>query len=185
MPYIIYVYALGVDPAQGEPLEILGPFPREESVSRRFSHLVAQEAETGSLQREFRIVEIGMDEARALIKARSGTEEPATDDDSHSELPSELLTLLQLDPHGDGTVSAELAADVCGRDRDRILRFIRICEEQSIEWREAGRDASVKADVGDAEASFHESAAWDKTTSLLRAALRVVVENPPESSSTS
>lgn len=185
MPYVIYVYAPDAVVEHGVPRKVLGPFSTEESVSKRFSDLVAQQAETGSQRNEYRIVETTLNEAQPLVESRGEAEEPGADEEPDGELPPALLTLLQLDPHGDGTVSPELAADVCGRDRDRILSFIRICEEQAAAWRKAGRDASVKADVGDAEVSFHESTAWDKSTSLLRAALRVVVERPPESSSTS
>lgn len=169
MRYLVEVYASGTGPVRDPPVETFGPFVDEEAASRRCSQLVAEELEFETPERTFRVVEVQRDRPEEA------------DDAGDTGLPPELLTLLQLDPHGEGTVSPELAADICGRDRNSILAFIRTCEEESIEWRAAGREAAATSDIDEADASFHESAAWDQTTTLLRAALRVVVQSPPDS----
>jgi hypothetical protein len=95
--------------------------------------------------------------------------------DEDAELPSDLLTLLQLDPDGDG-LEPDLVADVCGWDRERTLTYIRIGERQEIAWREAVLQATADGDVEEAEACNHELAGWHRTVVDLRNGLRAIVE---------
>ena len=107
----------------------------------------------------------------------AGTDEAAdsiADDAEDEVLPEALLTLIQLDAEGDGAVTPEEAADICGRDRGDILRYIRIAEEQVIEWRSAAEEALGDGDREEAAACAHEGKAWQSTVDLLRSALRLV-----------
>lgn len=95
--------------------------------------------------------------------------------DQQDGLPPELLTLLHLDPHGTGEVEPELAASVCNWDRDLILDFIRLSEEEMLSWLRSAERAAQHGDEEEAAACHHEETAWQATVDLLRAALRVVV----------
>nr|MBA3339870.1 hypothetical protein [Geodermatophilaceae bacterium] len=104
------------------------------------------------------------------------TEDENTEDEN-GELPEALLTLMQLDANADGAVSAEEAADICGRNRADILRYIRIAEEQVIEWRSSAEEALSAGDNDEWAACTHEGKAWQSTVDLLRSALRLVARN--------
>lgn len=99
------------------------------------------------------------------------------ENDSEPDLPGGLLTLLQLDPNGVGALDAGEVADVCDRDRDTILEYIRISEEQVIGWRSDDADAAVDED--EREACEHEAAGWQQTVDALRAALRLITLGAP------
>jgi hypothetical protein len=107
-------------------------------------------------------------------------EEDGIDDEEHhaSEPPSlhsALQTLLQLDPHGQGDVDAELAASICDFDRELVLTLIQQASEQEITWRRSGSIA-LAGDDDEARVCFGEARGWDATRETLRAALRVIVE---------
>jgi hypothetical protein len=86
-----------------------------------------------------------------------------------------LLTLLHLDPEGEG-VDPDLAASVCDDDRDLVLALLTAASEQEIAWRKSGNHALIAEDGDEARACFHECQAWLATVETLRAALRVIVE---------
>ena len=65
----------------------------------------------------------------------TGTDEAVAEPTADEDLPEALLTLMQLDANAEGAVTAEKAADICGRNRRDILDYIRIAEQQVIEWR--------------------------------------------------
>jgi hypothetical protein len=95
---------------------------------------------------------------------------------SRSELDVALLTLLQLDAEAVGSVDAELAASVCGFDKAVVLRLLGDTGRQEVAWSRA-RDRAVAArDSGEADACDDELRAWERTTGLLRRALRLIVE---------
>lgn len=100
-----------------------------------------------------------------------------TDGGEDVELPEALLTLIQLDAEGEGRVTPEEAADISGRDRGDILGYIRIAEEQVIEWRSAAEEALGDGDREEAAACAHEGKAWQSTVDLLRSALRLVARD--------
>ncbi|MBA3798768.1 MAG: hypothetical protein H0X18_06670 [Geodermatophilaceae bacterium] len=107
----------------------------------------------------------------------SGTDEtPAEDESNDGELPEALLTILQLDTEGEGerAISAEEVANICGRNRADILRYIRIAELQVIEWRSSAEEALSEGDSEEWSACVHEGKAWQSTVDLLRSALRLV-----------
>ncbi|MBA2532419.1 MAG: hypothetical protein H0V23_10000, partial [Nocardioidaceae bacterium] len=108
----------------------------------------------------------------------------ADDDDESNELAPELLTLLQLDPDGEGSVDAATAASVCGHDRDLILRLLRESEEQQIAWRTSADTDAADRDRDEAEACRHEASGWGRTIETLRGALRLVFSEsvPPRAS---
>jgi len=113
----------------------------------------------------------------------SGTDEApaegegAADEEADQELPEALLTLIQLDAAAEGAVSAEEAAQICGRDRRNILDYIRLAEQQVIEWRSSADEALGEGDDEEAAACAHEGKAWQSTVDLLRSALRLVARN--------
>lgn len=100
----------------------------------------------------------------------------AAEDEAEEELPEALLTILQLDTEGEGerAISAEEVANICGRSRADILRYIRIAELQVIEWRSSAEEALGDGDSDEWAACVHEGKAWQSTVDLLRSALRVV-----------
>jgi len=107
----------------------------------------------------------------------NGTSEPpAEDEGADGELPEALLTIMHLDAEGAGerAISAEEVANICGRKRGEILRYIRIAELQVIEWRSSAEEALGGGDSDEWAACIHEGKAWQSTVDLLRSALRLV-----------
>ncbi|MCL2536327.1 MAG: hypothetical protein FWE39_19370, partial [Nocardiaceae bacterium] len=102
------------------------------------------------------------------------------DAEEHDDgLPAALLTLLHLDPHGSGDLSAHEVAAICAHDRDAVLEYLRITKEQEIEWHESAETARAQDDSEEADACDHEARAWAKTHESLRAALRVIALPDP------
>jgi len=99
----------------------------------------------------------------------------AGDDSESPALAPELLTIIQLDVADPGSVSPELAARIYGYDRDLLLSGIHTAEGQMIDWRRSVDEARER-DEEEAEVCEGESASWQATADLLRAALRVAVE---------
>lgn len=125
------------------------------------------------------------DDRRVAVQDDDLAEEDAADDGEEagadlgadrSELDEALLTLLQLDADAVGSVDPELAASVCGHDRALVLRMLGDTERQEIAWRDARDRAAIAGRPLESEACAHELAAWERTTTLLRASLRVIVE---------
>jgi hypothetical protein len=91
--------------------------------------------------------------------------------------PDRAVELLgELEAESAGSVTPELAASVCGHDTTRILDLIRQEERERIEWRTL-RDEIAGADDHVEVGCEHEIAYSDRMISLLRRALRVVVEH--------
>ncbi|MFC9552678.1 hypothetical protein ACFTWF_17705 [Rhodococcus sp. NPDC056960] len=82
---------------------------------------------------------------------------------SSTDLPKELLTLFHLDPGPADESDPAVVADVCGRDRDRILALL----DTGTAWVSQLRDAD------DASADH-----WERVVGTLRHALRTVVRPP-------
>ena len=95
-------------------------------------------------------------------------------DEPEPDLPAGLLALLHLDPGGGGALDAEQVATVCGFDRDTILEYLHISEEQEIAWYNSSNEARDAGDLEEADACAHESHGWERTVTSLREALRVV-----------
>ncbi|MEV0945054.1 hypothetical protein [Rhodococcus sp. NPDC049939] len=98
----------------------------------------------------------------------------SNEDEDEEELPPALLTLLHLDPEGSGSLSGHEVAAVCGNDRDAILEYLTITQEQEIAWRESAETARDEGEAEEADVCEHEARSWAKTYELLRLALRVV-----------
>ena len=102
-------------------------------------------------------------------------EEPSDEDDA--PFHPAMMTLLQLDADEPGSVDPELAASICGMDRDLILELLTTNSEQEIAWRQARDEAVLTGDPDDeADVCDHEMKHAERTTNLLRRALRIVVE---------
>lgn len=105
------------------------------------------------------------------------TDTPRSQDGwDHGELHPAMATLLELDAEEPGSVDPELAASICGHDRELILRLITESSEQEIVWRERREQALIAGAPDEAEVVDHEMRHAERTSSLLRRALRVVVE---------
>lgn len=100
---------------------------------------------------------------------------PVEDADADEGLPAGLMCLLQLDDDDVGPLTTREIAAVCDFDRDAILHYIKVCEEQRFSWRSSIYDALEREDEEEAAACEHEEKAWAATTKSLRAALRFVV----------
>lgn len=90
-------------------------------------------------------------------------------------LPAGLMCLLQLDDDDVGPLTTREIAAVCNFDRDSILRYIKVSQQQRFSWRSSISDALERDDDEEAAACEHEEKAWAATTKSLRAALRFVV----------
>lgn len=98
-----------------------------------------------------------------------------TVDEEDEPLPAGLMCLLQLDDEDVGPLTTREIAEVCDFDRDAILHYIKVCEEQRFFWRSSVYDALEREDEEEAAACEHEEKAWMETVKSLRAALRLVV----------
>jgi hypothetical protein len=105
-----------------------------------------------------------------------GEATPPAASPAHREVHAAMHTLLELDAESPGSVDADLAASVCGHDRDLILMLITESTEQEIAWREAQDEALLAGDAEEVAACRHELEHVERTTNLLRRALRIVVE---------
>lgn len=103
-----------------------------------------------------------------------------TDGDSDASVHPAMLTLLELDAEEPESVGPELAASICGNDRDLILELSRWNQEQELEWRRARDQADLQGDPDEARVCRYEQRHARRFTKLLRAALRVVVERQLE-----
>ncbi len=101
---------------------------------------------------------------------------PGASTGSESSPEIALQTLLQLDAEGAGAVDRELVAGVCRFKRGLIVDLLRRTEEQEIAWRRAREEALRSHDTDEGAACEGEMVAWERTTNLLRGALRLVVE---------
>lgn len=100
----------------------------------------------------------------------------ASADGVDGELPAELQTLLHLDATDESSIDPDLAASVCGYDRDLVLRLLKISSQAEITWRSSHDEAAVQGDREEAAARGSEAARWATTVETLRRALRVIVE---------
>jgi hypothetical protein len=105
-----------------------------------------------------------------------GPRAPATRPRTTPSDDTTLMTLVQLDADATGAVDVGLAAGVCGYDQELIVRLLGETEGQEIAWRRARDEALLEGDRGEAAACRHEMEAWERTTVLLRRALRLTVE---------
>lgn len=94
----------------------------------------------------------------------------------HRRREAALLTLLQLDADAVGSVDPELAASICDFDRDLVVHMLGDTGRQETAWHDARDRARRDGDADEARACAHEAAAWERTTTLLRHALRLIVE---------
>ncbi len=107
--------------------------------------------------------------ASVVAKAGASVDEPDT------ALPAGLMCLLQLDDDDVGPLTTREIAAVCDFDRDVILHYIKVSEEQRFSWRSSIYDALEREDEEEAADCEHEEKAWMETVKSLREALRLVV----------
>lgn len=123
------------------------------------------------------------DVARLVRQMPAPSERPGTGADSGPALLPEpddlspgLLAILQLDAHGTGAVTAEEAASLADYDVETVLRYLRECEQQDVEWHQSALEAAEQGDEEERLACEHERDSWTKTAEVLRAALRLAVQ---------
>lgn len=96
------------------------------------------------------------------------------DDATEDEVPTQLMTLLELESELDGTIGAEDVVSVCGRDQMKISRYEKFCVEQSESWKECAREARLRGEAAAASECAEEAVPWDRVVEALRSALRTV-----------
>ncbi|WP_305094502.1 hypothetical protein [Prescottella sp. R16] len=90
------------------------------------------------------------------------------------DLPRPLLTLLHLDADGTDALDPVEVAAVCEFDRDAVLDYLQIAQEQELVWHRFADDADDDGDDVEAAACAHEALAWARARESLRGALRVI-----------
>ncbi|MCH5642284.1 hypothetical protein [Gordonia sp. ABSL49_1] len=116
------------------------------------------------------------DSAPEVISAITHADNPSEPEDGN--LPDPLQTLVVLDDDGT-SLSAHEVAVICDQDQSAILDYIRVTQQQSIEWSKSAAEAEDAGDAEEAAACRHEEQVWRATTEQLRAALRLVVLGGP------
>ena len=106
------------------------------------------------------------------LNSTPGATSSYADHECEDEFPAALVTLIHLD--SESGLAPDDVAEICGRDRDTILEFLRLCTEQEIEWRH-NAELAREEEPEEADMCEDEARAWAKTKESLRAALRVVV----------
>ena len=109
---------------------------------------------------------------RSDLAARLGSDSDEVEDADDAIHPA-LQTILELEAARPGSVDARLAAAICEHDRDLILKLLTWNQQQEIAWRRSRDDAG---DTELAEVCAGEAEQAERTTALLRGALRIVVE---------
>ncbi|MDI9915924.1 hypothetical protein [Rhodococcus sp. IEGM 1379] len=106
----------------------------------------------------------------------SDFEDAASDFDAHEchEFPPALMSILELGADVTGSLTPDEVAKICGHDRDTILEYLRISQEQEASWHQALTDA-IGRGGDDVELCTGEKFAWTQTIQHLRRALRTVV----------
>jgi hypothetical protein len=105
------------------------------------------------------------------VENTAGAEEVADE-----PLDPAMLALCQMEADSPGSVTPEVAATVCGDDRDLILELISWNRAEETAWRWARDDALLRGDTDKAEVSDQESRRAETMVNLLRAALRLLGE---------
>ncbi len=113
---------------------------------------------------------------RPVFQDQPGDRTASSTADEDFEMPAELETLLHLNADEQSPVDPDLAASVCGYDRDVVLRLLKIASQQEITWRRSQDEAAMQGDRDEAAARGGDAARWAKTVETLRSALRVIVE---------
>ncbi|GAB90752.1 hypothetical protein GORHZ_117_00150 [Gordonia rhizosphera NBRC 16068] len=72
-------------------------------------------------------------------------------------------------------LSSSDVADLCSRDTNLILEYLRICDHQLVAWTERATDSMSQRARGDVRDRFLEAGTWRLTGDLLRSALRLTV----------
>lgn len=140
-------------------------------VSTRMDATVFTDAELRStLIKWFDFMTDGSNEIASVV-----TQAGVTVDEEDEPLPAGLMCLLQLDDEDVGPLTTHEIAEVCDFDRDAILHYIKVSEEQRFSWRSSVYDALERDDEEEAAACEHEEKAWMETVKSLRQALRLVV----------
>jgi hypothetical protein len=119
-----------------------------------------------------------LDEGAPAVDDEPESEDEASADGSDERRPwrSAERVLMQLNAQSPGSVTPEMAASICGHDVELILDLIGNEESQKAAWRQSCDAARAAGDTGGVEAGEAEMAYSRDTISLLRRALRVVVE---------
>jgi hypothetical protein len=95
-----------------------------------------------------------------------------TEDEDDSDVPPELLALLELDSVADGAVDVDVVVSVCGQDRTKIAGYEAFCSDQARSWRDCAREAEERGDTDAMHESEAEAVPWDRIVATLRLALR-------------
>lgn len=92
----------------------------------------------------------GSGEASSIV-AQAGV----TVDEEDEPLPAGLMCLLQLEDEDVGPLTTREIAAVCDFDRDAILHYTKVSEEQRFSWRSSVYDSLEREDEEGAAACEH------------------------------
>jgi len=104
---------------------------------------------------------------------KAATEPKSSEEDD--PLPPALQALIHLDEDGTGSLDPHHVAHICGHDRDAILTYLRIVQEQELDWRSGADEATADGNEEEAATQNHEADGWANTYRHLRSALEVTV----------
>lgn len=98
----------------------------------------------------------------------------APDSAESVDIPTELMTLLEMDAESGGAIDADDVVKVCGADRSAMKRYETFCAEQAESWREHAQEARLRDEHDAAEEAEAEAIPWDRVVRALQAAQRTV-----------
>ena len=114
---------------------------------------------------------------RAFGSETPDESEPELDEAAHPA----LQTLIEIDAEAPGSVTPEMAAAVCDLDRELILELVTWSSERERAWDLTRDEVLSEGDPEDlAEVCEAESRTAERMTTVLRRALRLVVEQDAE-----
>ena len=131
----------------------------------------------GTLAHLLHVIDSEQESVAAATGGRTflGAPQAAPSDGEPDRIHPVMARFLQLDALEEGSVDARAIAKLCGYDDDLILELIRWNEEQEIEWMKAHDDALDRGEQAEAAACERERAHAERTVTLLRQTLHLVL----------
>lgn len=131
----------------------------------------------GALAHLLHVIDVEQESVAAATGGRTflGAPQAAPSDAEPNRIHPVMARFLQLDALEEGSVDAHAMAKLCGYDDDLILELIRWNEEQEIEWMTAHDDALDRGEQAEAAACERERAHAERTVTLLRQTLHLVL----------
>lgn len=131
----------------------------------------------GALAHLLHVIDVEQESVAAATGGRTflGAPQAVPSDGEPDRIHPVMARFLQLDALGEGSVDAHAMAKLCGHDDDLILELIRWNQEQEIEWMESRDEALDRGEQPEADACEQERAHAERTVTLLRQTLHLVL----------